>query len=62
MYKFIFNFDQQNNMYFSRLNLNCKAAVGNFTEEQAERVELNPIITTACRHVIERHCEVFYLN
>ncbi|XP_050588557.1 Golgi apparatus protein 1 [Bombus affinis] len=40
-----------------RLNKNCKLAVGNFTEEQAERVELNPIISAACYHIIERHCE-----
>ncbi|CAK9816133.1 Golgi apparatus protein 1 [Anthophora quadrimaculata] len=40
-----------------RLNKNCKLAVGNFTEEQAERVELNPIITAACQHIMERHCE-----
>lgn len=36
----------------------CKFAVGNFTEEQAERVELNPIISSACQHIMERHCEV----
>ncbi|KAK2580723.1 hypothetical protein KPH14_011351 [Odynerus spinipes] len=35
----------------------CKLAVGNFTEEQAERIELNPIISFACQHVMERHCE-----
>nr|ARK19823.1 venom protein [Ampulex compressa] len=39
------------------LNQDCKLAVGNFTEEQAERVELNPIISTACQHIMERHCE-----
>ncbi|CAL7951690.1 unnamed protein product [Xylocopa violacea] len=40
-----------------RLNRNCKFAVGNFTEEQAERIELNPIITAACQHIIDRYCE-----
>ncbi|XP_017787579.1 PREDICTED: LOW QUALITY PROTEIN: Golgi apparatus protein 1 [Habropoda laboriosa] len=40
-----------------RLTKNCKLAVGNFTEEQAERVELNPIISAACQHIMERHCE-----
>ncbi|XP_029049319.2 Golgi apparatus protein 1 [Osmia bicornis bicornis] len=40
-----------------RLNKNCKLAVGNFTEEQAERVELNPIISATCQHIMERHCE-----
>ncbi|XP_076655241.1 Golgi apparatus protein 1 [Halictus rubicundus] len=39
------------------LSKNCKLAVGNFTEEQAERVELNPIISAACQHIMERHCE-----
>ncbi|XP_043249603.1 Golgi apparatus protein 1 [Colletes gigas] len=39
------------------LNKNCKLAVGNFTEEQAEHVELNPVISAACQHIIERHCE-----
>ncbi|KZC10387.1 Golgi apparatus protein 1, partial [Dufourea novaeangliae] len=39
------------------LNKNCKLAVGNFTEEQAERVELNPVISAACQHIMERHCE-----
>ncbi|XP_032671298.1 Golgi apparatus protein 1 [Odontomachus brunneus] len=39
------------------LNKKCKLAVGNFTEEQAERVELNPIISSACQHIMERHCE-----
>lgn len=35
----------------------CKLAVGNFTEVQAERIELNPIISSACQHVMEHHCE-----
>ncbi|XP_076234853.1 Golgi apparatus protein 1 [Calliopsis andreniformis] len=39
------------------LNKNCKLAVGNFTEEQAERVELNPVISSACQHIMEHHCE-----
>ncbi|XP_001605655.2 Golgi apparatus protein 1 [Nasonia vitripennis] len=42
---------------FDSLNRDCKLAVGNFTEEQAERIELNPIISTACRHMMEKHCE-----
>lgn len=56
IFYFLYKFNVK--IFFFRLNLNCKAAVGNFTEEQAERVELNPVITTACRHVIEKHCEV----
>ncbi|XP_014236728.1 Golgi apparatus protein 1 [Trichogramma pretiosum] len=39
------------------LNQQCKLAVGNFTEEQAQRVELNPIIMNACRHIMEKHCD-----
>ncbi|XP_006615715.1 Golgi apparatus protein 1 isoform X2 [Apis dorsata] len=40
-----------------RLNRNCKLAVGNFTEEQAEHVELNPIISAVCQDIMERYCE-----
>ncbi|XP_033338391.1 Golgi apparatus protein 1 [Megalopta genalis] len=43
--------------YLDSLSKNCKLAVGNFTEEQAERVELNPVISAACQHIMERHCE-----
>ncbi|XP_015608654.1 Golgi apparatus protein 1 isoform X2 [Cephus cinctus] len=39
------------------LNERCKLAVGNLTEEQAERVELNPVVTGACQHVMEQYCE-----
>lgn len=35
----------------------CRVAVGNFTEEQAEHVELNPIIMSVCQGVMQRHCE-----
>jgi len=31
--------------------------VGNFTEVQAEHVELNPIIMSVCQGVMQRHCE-----
>lgn len=36
----------------------CKDVVGNFTEEQAEQVELNPLITNACSRIIEHYCQV----
>ncbi|XP_012286119.1 Golgi apparatus protein 1 [Orussus abietinus] len=39
-----------------KLHEGCKLAVGNLTEEQAERIELNPVITAACQHVMDRHC------
>ncbi|XP_067007577.1 Golgi apparatus protein 1 [Anabrus simplex] len=35
----------------------CKVAVSNFTEIQAEHVELNPIIMSYCKKMMERHCE-----
>lgn len=44
-------------LYYSLTKI-CKLAVGNFTEVQAERIELNPIISSACQHVMEHHCEV----
>ena len=31
--------------------------MGNFTEVQAEHVELNPVITSVCQGVMQRHCE-----
>lgn len=31
--------------------------MSNLTAEQAERVELNPVIMSACQRVMERHCE-----
>ncbi|XP_053972285.1 Golgi apparatus protein 1 [Hylaeus volcanicus] len=43
--------------HLDSLNKNCKLAVGNFTEEQAERFELNPVISAACQYIIERHCK-----
>ena len=41
----------------NRLNPQCRAAVGNFTEEEAQHVELNPIIMSVCQGVMQRHCE-----
>ncbi|XP_049951626.1 Golgi apparatus protein 1 [Schistocerca serialis cubense] len=40
-----------------RLDPKCKTAVANFTEEQAEHIELNPIILSVCQKVMEKHCE-----
>lgn len=56
----ISKFILQSIRFIHSLSRNCKLAVGNFTEEQAERVELNPIISAACYHIIELHCEVQY--
>ncbi|GLH04957.1 Golgi apparatus protein 1 [Gryllus bimaculatus] len=39
------------------LSHDCKMAVSNFTEAQAEHVELNPIIMSLCKKIMERHCE-----
>jgi Golgi apparatus protein 1 len=41
----------------NRLNPQCRAAVGNFTEEQAQHVELNPVIMSVCQGAMHRHCE-----
>lgn len=41
----------------NRLSPKCREAVGNFTEDQAEHVELNPLIMSVCQGVMERHCE-----
>ncbi|XP_034948080.1 Golgi apparatus protein 1 [Chelonus insularis] len=40
-----------------KLKEKCKSAVSNLTEDQAERVELNPVIMSACQRVMEKHCE-----
>ncbi|KAJ4442010.1 hypothetical protein ANN_11874 [Periplaneta americana] len=39
------------------LSPQCRVAVSNFTEEQAERVELNPVIMSVCQGMMERHCD-----
>lgn len=41
----------------NRLSAQCRVAVANFTEVQAEHLELNPIIMSICQGVMERHCE-----
>lgn len=38
-------------------SVKCKDAVSNFTEEQAEQVELNPLIMNACSRIIEHYCQ-----
>ena len=42
--------------FILRLSVKCNEAVGNLTAEQAERVELNPVVSAACQRVMERHC------
>lgn len=44
----------QKNM--NELKETCRLAVANFTEDQAQHIELNPIIMNHCRTIIERHC------
>lgn len=34
----------------------CRLAVSNFTEEQSQHVELNPVVMIHCRIFIDRHC------
>ena len=40
------------------LSAPCKAQVANYTEEEAEHLELNPIISTYCGRFLETHCQV----
>ncbi|XP_065332192.1 Golgi apparatus protein 1 [Cloeon dipterum] len=35
----------------------CKDAIINLTEQQAEHIELNPIISENCAEVLKKHCE-----
>ncbi|XP_045028229.1 LOW QUALITY PROTEIN: Golgi apparatus protein 1 [Daphnia magna] len=40
-----------------RLSPVCKQQVSNYTEEEAEHLELNPFITTYCSRFLETHCQ-----
>lgn len=40
-----------------KLQEKCKKAVINYTEEEAEHIELNPIIMTYCRDTMNKYCE-----
>lgn len=40
-----------------RLRAPCKEQIANYTEEEAEHVDLNPFITTYCKHFLETHCQ-----
>ncbi|PSN56256.1 Golgi apparatus protein 1 [Blattella germanica] len=40
-----------------KLSQQCRTVVSNFTEEEAEHVELNPVIMSVCQGIMERHCE-----
>ncbi len=41
-----------------KLRTNCKEQVTNYTEEEAEHIELNPFITAYCTRFLETHCQV----
>lgn len=41
-----------------RLKPHCREIVSNFTEVQAENLELNPVLMSKCKSVMEKHCEV----
>ncbi|XP_008555491.1 Golgi apparatus protein 1 [Microplitis demolitor] len=45
---------------FERLSDKCKQVIGNLTQDQAERVELNPVIMSSCQRVMEKYCEDVY--
>lgn len=42
--------------HLSELKETCRKAVTNFTEEQAQHIELNPVILMHCKVYIDRHC------
>ncbi|KAG8034414.1 hypothetical protein G9C98_007490 [Cotesia typhae] len=42
---------------FEPLSDKCKSVIGNLTQDQAERVELNPVIMSSCQRVMEKYCE-----
>lgn len=35
----------------------CRDVIGNITETQAAHVDLNPVVATACKTIMQRHCE-----
>ena len=41
-----------------KLSPPCKQQVSNYTEEEAEHIELNPFITAYCSRFLENHCQV----
>jgi golgi apparatus protein 1 len=41
-----------------RLSNASKLQVANYTEEEAEHIELNPFITAYCSRFLENHCQV----
>ena len=43
-----------------RLGPACKQQVSNYTEEEAEHLELNPFITAYCSRFLETHCQVYF--
>lgn len=44
--------------HLDELGAACKILVGNYTEDEAEHVELNPIISLYCGRFLETHCQV----
>ena len=44
--------------HLDRLSPSCRIQVSNYTEEEAEHVELNPFITAYCSRFMETHCKV----
>lgn len=43
--------------HLEQLKPHCKEIVSNFTEVQAENLELNPVLMSMCKSVMEKHCE-----
>ncbi|XP_034236975.1 Golgi apparatus protein 1 [Thrips palmi] len=40
-----------------KLRPHCREVISNFTETQAAHVDLNPVVATACKAIMQRHCE-----
>lgn len=46
--------------HLDELNKECKKAVTTYTEEEAEHVELNPMILSTCKEPLEKQCGNIY--
>ena len=44
--------------HLEKLSPACRTQVSNYTEEEAEHIELNPFITAYCSRFLETHCKV----
>ena len=47
--------------HLEELSDSCKEQVSIYTEEEAEHVELNPVISLYCGRFLEAHCQVLII-